>query len=169
MSSLRIIVLFIYLLLVIIVVVNGFHATGRNNVHVRIVHFPVTGTIRTTHKASDTSDLRQLLSMKSDVSFSTSQSINQSVTVVRTALTKSLKSAQSVLRSLPLVIIGLFLKLQLRLNRLSIDVQSAANAMEQGWTKRSSGGSVRRTVEVWIFAIKYIIKYVSNANIICSI
>jgi len=99
---------------------------------------------------------RKLLSMKADVSFSSSQSVVQSVGGVRTAFTKSLKKSQSILRSLPII---LFLKLRLQLTRWRIDVRSAANAMEQGWTKRSSGGSIRRTIEVWIFAIRYIFKY----------
>lgn len=106
---------------------------------------------------------RQLLLMKADVSFSSSQSVAQSVGGVRTAFTKSIKKSQSILRSLPIIAMGLFLKLRLQLNRLRSDVQSAANAMEQGWTKRSSGGSLRRTIEVWIFAIRYIFKYVSTS------
>ena len=35
------------------------------------------------------------------------------------------------------------------------------NAMEMGWTKRGTGSAFSRTVEVWVFAISFLIKYVS--------
>ena len=31
--------------------------------------------------------------------------------------------------------------------------------IEQGWSKRGSSGSLRRTVEVWVFAIKFIFRW----------
>jgi len=31
--------------------------------------------------------------------------------------------------------------------------------IEKGWSKRGSSGSFKRTVEVWVFAIKFIFKW----------
>lgn len=39
------------------------------------------------------------------------------------------------------------------------------SAMESGWLKRGNGGGFTRTVEVWIFAISFIYKYVSVSNV----
>jgi hypothetical protein len=41
-------------------------------------------------------------------------------------------------------------------------IRMTSNQMEMGWSKRSTGGSFARTIEVWIFAIAFFIKYVSQ-------
>lgn len=46
-------------------------------------------------------------------------------------------------------------------SNLKAKLNDAANAMEMGWSKRGTGSSFSRTVEVWIFAVAFLIKYVS--------
>ena len=35
--------------------------------------------------------------------------------------------------------------------------------LESGWTKRGTGGAISRTIEVWVFAITFIVKYVRDS------
>jgi hypothetical protein len=44
-------------------------------------------------------------------------------------------------------------------------VIAGLNKMEKGWARRGTGGSFRRTIEVWAFAIRFIFKYVSFQRI----
>lgn len=43
--------------------------------------------------------------------------------------------------------------------KITANFKLATNAMESGWTKRGAGGSISRTIEVWCFAISFLIKY----------
>jgi len=46
--------------------------------------------------------------------------------------------------------------------RVKRKMDSAAAAMEMGWKQRGYGGGFRRTIEVWIFVISFLFKYVSS-------
>jgi hypothetical protein len=46
-------------------------------------------------------------------------------------------------------------------SKIKRTVAKAANKMEAGWTQRGTNGSLRRTVEIWWFAISFIFKVVS--------
>lgn len=72
--------------------------------------------------------------------------------------------------TLPLSKVGLFWRAIVLLctavvtktrSNLKAKLNYATNAMEMGWSKRGTGSSFSRTVEVWIFAIAFLIKYVS--------
>jgi hypothetical protein len=74
---------------------------------------------------------------------------------------KTFSKLSQVVGKLIIVIASVLASMKLKLKR---QVRTAAsNVMESGWTKRGYGGSFARTVEVWLFAISYLFKYVSLA------
>ncbi|KAJ1435196.1 ABC1 family-domain-containing protein [Ochromonadaceae sp. CCMP2298] len=72
-------------------------------------------------------------------------------------LSQALSKAFSPLRALALLFSAVILRMR---GKIAAKVQD----MESGWTKRGSGGGFRRTVEVWGFAIGYIMKCVSRGH-----
>mmetsp|Transcript_17062 Transcript_17062/g.28628 ORF Transcript_17062/g.28628 Transcript_17062/m.28628 type:complete len:697 (+) Transcript_17062:147-2237(+) len=65
-----------------------------------------------------------------------------------TAATKAMTPFRAVI----LLFAGIVFKLRNKIRR-------GVKDMEDGWTKRGSGGSFSRTVEVWTFAVSFIFKY----------
>ena len=45
--------------------------------------------------------------------------------------------------------------------KLKKEVKKAANQMENGWSRRGYNGSFRRTLEVWLFSVSFLFKFVS--------
>lgn len=77
-----------------------------------------------------------------------------SVVAYRVAMAiKSWSPKQAIL----ILAAGLIVAIQ---SRVTGQVQS----LENGWTKRGAGGSIRRTVEVWGFATSYAFQYVSRCT-----
>lgn len=96
----------------------------------------------------------QPMSMKAAISFPSINSDKTSGLFQATNIFSPFTKFWTVLTSL---LSSIFLKKSESLRK----VKSNTDAMENGWKKRGLGGSFSRTVEVWLFAITYLIKFVS--------
>lgn len=61
------------------------------------------------------------------------------------------------LQRLTVLAAGVFIGIKAKIKKSSV-------AMEAGWQQRGVGGSFARTIEVWVFAIGFAIRYVRSAS-----
>lgn len=73
-------------------------------------------------------------------------------------LSKAFSEGITKLQASLIILVATFAGFQMKLKQ---KVKNAS-AMESGWLKRGTGGGFTRTVEVWVFAISFLYKYVST-------
>lgn len=99
---------------------------------------------------------RQAVSLPSIDALSNQAKVNQKLIVSNTIRN---------LRNVSFLFVGLLAGLRYKFKQMlpsSKDSQAVSDGeMETGWTKRGFNGSFARTVEVWTFAISFLLKYVS--------
>lgn len=91
------------------------------------------------------------------VSLPAMDSIKNTLKVSVEPLVQAFSQVKLSMRGMLLIFAGLLTALKLKVQN---QVQTTAETMESGWTKRGYGGGLARTIEVWTFAVWYIIKYV---------
>lgn len=77
------------------------------------------------------------------------------------ALRSALSSIYTPMRALFVVLLGFLFKIRNNFTKQGKLASSSDVKMESGWTKRGSGSGFARTVEVWSFAVKFGLQYVS--------
>ena len=80
-------------------------------------------------------------------------------TISKSSIRTALSSLKSKWRPIVLLLTTLLVSLK---SKVQSKMETAANAMEAGWKKRGVGGSFSRTLEVWGFAIYFVIEYIKT-------
>ncbi len=102
--------------------------------------------------------LRTQLTQNAAVSIPPLEFLKSNMRESATSIGKMVKGTTYSLRTLSLLIAGIFTTFKLGFKRPN---QNSPNQMESGWVRRGYGGSIARTIEVWTFVVAYAIKYVS--------
>ena len=69
-----------------------------------------------------------------------------------------LRSVNNALKTIVIFIVAYISRAKSKIKK---QIKIASNVMEQGWNKRGTGSRFSRTVEIWAFAITFLVKFVS--------